>query len=244
MIRTEFLIHDLKVPIAVIEAGTRLLLEQPELYGALTDKQMKVLTRILRNVQVTRRLVNDVLEQGRSRQGETCVSRASMSSIVTSVLTELFDLLDSLVSENIAAARTCVELASAVHDSGVRLSFDEGLWEALIRVDEMKTGQVLKNLVSNAFKYRKNLVKLSGHIDQNYLILTVKDDGNGIPKEKQPRIFDSYFTPGLSLSDAVQSHGLGLAGVRELLKDMGGALALESDTGRGTCFTVRIPLED
>lgn len=244
MIQTEFLIHDLKVPIAVIEAGARLLLEQPELYGPLTDKQIKVLRRISRNAQLTRRLVNDALEQGRSRQRKICVSRVSLSSIVASVLMELFDLLDPMVSENITAAGTYADFVSAVHGSGIQLSFDERLWGAPVGLDESKTGQILRNLVSNAFKYRKNLIQISGCMDQNDMIFTIKDDGNGIPKEKQLRIFDSYLNSGLSLNDAVQSHGLGLAGVKALLKDMGGALDLDSDKGRGTCFTVRIPLKD
>jgi K+-sensing histidine kinase KdpD len=68
-IKIDLLIHDLKVPLAVIESGITLLLQKPEKYGRLTEKQKKVLNRTLRNTRVTQMLVNDLLELGRSREG-------------------------------------------------------------------------------------------------------------------------------------------------------------------------------
>jgi len=58
-VKTDLLIHDLKVPLAVIEAGIVSLLRRVEKYGPLTEKQEKVLVRVLRNTKVTKRLVND-----------------------------------------------------------------------------------------------------------------------------------------------------------------------------------------
>ena len=60
-IKFELLIHDLKVPLAVIEAGAHSLLERMEKYGPLTEKQKKVLQRVLRNTRVTKSLVNDAM---------------------------------------------------------------------------------------------------------------------------------------------------------------------------------------
>ena len=68
-IKFEFLVHDLKVPLAVIEAGILSLLQKQDKYGALNEKQIKILERALRNTIVTRTLVNDALELGRSSQG-------------------------------------------------------------------------------------------------------------------------------------------------------------------------------
>ena len=68
-IKFDLLIHDLKVPVAVIEAGITSLLEREEKYGPLTEKQKKVLQRALRNTKVTRTLVNDAMEVGRSAEG-------------------------------------------------------------------------------------------------------------------------------------------------------------------------------
>ncbi len=242
-IQTEFLIHDLKVPVAVIDAGAKSLLSRPEIYGPLTEKQIKVLKRILRSTMTTQRLINDTLELGRSRQGVVSVCDFTISSLVTTVLMEIFDLLDATISEKIIAARTYDDLNAAIHDGGTGLSFDLDLWQSMVCLDETKIRQILRNLVTNAFKYRVSQIKIGGAIEGNFLILTVEDDGKGIPKKNQHQIFDSYFSTGSSLNDAVQSHGLGLAGVLALLKDMGGALNLESDIGKGAKFIVSIPLQ-
>ena len=61
---------------------------------------------------------------------------------------------------------------------------------------------------------------------------------NNYPK----KVFEKYFTTGSSIESAIISHGLGLAGVMVLLKDMGGELTLQSDDGKGAEFVVRIPL--
>lgn len=62
---------------------------------------------------------------------------------------------------------------------------------------------------------------IRGVIRENRLTLWVKDDGRGIPRSDHQRIFETYFTTGGSIEDAIQSHGLGLAGVMVLLRDMG-----------------------
>ena len=81
-IKTEILVHDLKVPISIIDAGAKSLLNRQDRYGPLTDKQIKVLNRILRNTLTTQRLVNDMLELGRSREGVVTLSEFTLSSLV------------------------------------------------------------------------------------------------------------------------------------------------------------------
>jgi len=100
----------------------------------------------------------------------------------------------------------------------------------------------LRNIVTNAFKHRYSFVEISGSIEEKQLMLKVKDDGRGIPEADHQRIFKTYFTTGSSIESAIKSHGLGLAGVMVLLKDMGGELALNSADGEGAEFVVKIPL--
>ncbi|MCK4767038.1 MAG: HAMP domain-containing histidine kinase [Desulfobacula sp.] len=241
-IKTEILIHDLKVPISVIDAGAKSLLNRQGSYGPLTDKQIKVLKRIIRNTLITQRLVNDVMELGRSREGVMITSDFPISVLVTSVLMEIFDLSDPAVAEDIRKIKTYNELAQAVQASGARLSFDPKVWKTMVHLDEAKVRQVLRNLATNAFKHRSSFVEISGSIEENQLTLKVKDDGRGISPADHQRIFETYFTTGSSIETAIQSHGLGLAGVMVLLKDMGGTLRLSSDNGKGAEFTVTIPL--
>jgi len=241
-IKTEILVHDLKVPISVIDAGAKSLLNRQESYGPLTDKQIKVLKRIIRNTLTTQRLVNDVMELGRSREGVMITCDFSISSLVTSVLTEIFDLSDPSVADVIRKTNTYQELEKAVQNSGTRIFFDRKVWKTVVHLDEAKVRQILRNIVTNAFKHRYSFVEISGSIEEKQLMLKVKDDGRGIPEADHQRIFKTYFTTGSSIESAIKSHGLGLAGVMVLLKDMGGELALNSADGEGAEFVVKIPL--
>ncbi|MFN2356440.1 MAG: sensor histidine kinase [Desulfotignum sp.] len=241
-IKTEILIHDLKVPISVINAGARSLLDRQDAYGPLTEKQIKVLKRIVRNTLATQHLVNDVLELGRSREGVKICSQFTVAALVVGVLVEVFDLADPNVADAIRNATTYPRLQAAVEPAGVTLDFAQQTWETCVCLDAAKVRQIIRNLVTNAFKHRADRVDIRGVISENRLRLWVKDDGRGIPRSDQQRIFETYFTTGGSIEDAIQSHGLGLAGVMVLLRDMGGKLVLDSDSGRGAEFKVIIPL--
>ena len=246
-IKTELLVHDLKVPVSEIDAGAKSLLNRQDVYGPLTPKQTKVIKRIIRNTLATQRLVNDILELGRSREGVMSCTLFNLARLVSSVLVEIFDLLDPAVADAIRETRNYDELTAAVRDKGVRLDFRESAWQADVCLDLPKLRQILRNLVSNAFKHRSAFVEVSGRIQDNCLVLVVKDDGRGIPKADHKKIFSTYFSKDSSrkgglIDETIQSHGLGLAGVMVLLRDMGGELTLVSDEGQGARFIVIIPL--
>jgi len=241
-IKTEILVHDLKVPVSVIDAGAKSLLNRQDVYGPLTDKQVKVLKRIIRNTLTTQRLVNDVLELGRSREGVMITSDFPVFELVRSVLIENFDLSEPEVVEKIRKTQNYHELLQILEVKSVRLSFEKTTWMTIVHLDYAKVKQILRNLVTNAFKHKSNLVEIAGKIIENKLILKIKDDGKGIPPEDHKKIFETYFTTGAPIESAIESHGLGLAGVMVLLKDMGGTLVLESDHGQGAEFIVTIPL--
>jgi signal transduction histidine kinase len=78
---------------------------------------------------------------------------------------------------------------------------------------------------------------------QGCLLLSVKDDGEGIPSTHHKKIFESYFQMNPTESYSVRGHGLGLAGVMVLVEGMGGELHLESDQGKGAEFMVKLPLK-
>jgi two-component system OmpR family sensor kinase len=241
-VKTDLLIHDLKVPLAVIEAGVVSLLKRVEKYGPLTEKQEKVLVRVLRNVKVTQTLVNDALELGRSRKGIVDITNFSLSDLIGQTLVEIFDLTDSRASEEI---RSCADLArfkETLEERGILLHIDEGLWCQEICQDETKIIQILRNLLNNALKYRKSRVILDIDRKEDYLILLVTDDGEGIPSVYHKKIFESYFQIDGSGVFTVRGHGLGLAGVMALVEDMGGQISLESEEGKGAKFSVKVPL--
>jgi two-component system, OmpR family, sensor kinase len=242
-IKIDFLIHDFKVPLAVIEAGLTAILNRQDKYGPLTEKQEKVILRALRNTKVTQTLVNDALELGRSREGIIHENHFTVSSLVEGSLVELFDLADCNASELIKACTDFKTLKDMLKEKGVVLVVDEELWCREVCLDQTKVRQILRNLLGNAIKYRKREVVLKVSRQGDLLVFSVKDDGEGIPVKYHQKIFQSYFQMDSSGVCSVRGHGLGLAGVMVLVEDLGGELFLESDEGKGADFRVQVPLK-
>lgn len=106
--------------------------------------------------------------------------------------------------------------------------------------DQKKIQQILRNLMSNAMKYRRERmeVKISGEGD---LLILIEDDGIGIPQEDQEVIFKRFVRLNSEKRPYVPGLGLGLTGVKTLVEAMEGEITLESEEGVGTRFKVRIP---
>ncbi len=242
-IKIELMIHDLKVPISVIDTGVKSLLNRIDTYGPLTEKQQKVLKRILRNTNNTKRIVNDVLELGRSSEGIMIYKDTSLAFIISAVLIEVFDLSDTQTSERIKKSTSLKDTKSAVSSNGIIISVEKKLWAKPLYLDENKIIQILRNLITNALKFRAETIEIFSKVKENHLILSVKDDGRGIAEADHKKIFNSYCTCGSSINSIVESHGIGLAGVMVLIKDMGGKLTLTSEEGKGAEFLVKIPLK-
>ena len=241
-IKTDLLIHDLKVPLAVVETGIISLLQRREKYGPITEKQEKVLSRALRNTKVIQSLANDILELGKSRKGIVSLKSLKFSDLIEKALVEIFDLVDRNTSEKIKICADLPQLRDTLEEKGLMLFMEEALWCQEVCLDETKIRQILRNLLINALKYRKSRVELEVDIKDVYLVFSVKDDGEGIPSIHHKKIFERYFQMDVTDSSTVRGHGLGLAGVMILVEDMGGELFLESDEGKGAKFLVKLPL--
>jgi two-component system, OmpR family, sensor kinase len=241
-IKFELLIHDLKVPVAVMEAGIISLLEREDKYGPLTERQKKVLFRILRNTKVTRTLINDALEVGKSNEGIITKNYFTVSGFIEHALLEIFDLTDQETAERIKECLDLQVMKRVLSEKGIILNIDEELWLQGVSLDERKMNQVLRNLLINALKYRKKRVELKIEKRNGAFSICVSDDGEGIAESYHKKVFECYFQMDQERNHCVRGHGLGLAGVMILIEDMGGKLTLESDVGKGAAFTVKIPL--
>lgn len=242
-IKLDLLIHDFKIPLAVIEAGLSSLVGRPEKYGPLTPAQAPVIERALRNIKVIQTLVNDALELGRSEAGIINPVPFTMSQLVGQAMVEMFDLTDGLFSEKIRSCESLPVMAEVLRERGIMLEIDGDLWCETLCLDQSKVRQIMRNLLNNALKYRRNTVELHVEKHGGYLVITVADDGEGIPPRFHEKIFESYFQMDANDICSVRGHGLGLAGVMVLVEDMGCRLSLESDRGKGTRFIVEIPLD-
>ena len=243
-IKTELMIHDLKNPLAVIEAGINFLIDREDKYGPLTEKQLKVLQRTLRNTKIARGLVNDILEVGRSSEGVTKKNRFLLNEFLRFPLIEIFDLTDYRVADKIRECNDLSTLRVILSEQGIDLIMEENLWLKDFYLDLPKLKQILRNLMTNALKYRKKNVELEVATNNDKLFLSVSDDGEGIKKIYHQKIFECYFQLDDEREHCIRGHGLGLAGVLILVEDMGGEVKLDSDEGSGAKFSVSIPIDN
>ena len=111
----------------------------------------------------------------------------------------------------------------------------------LILSDKNRIQQILLNLISNALKFTKSGFVEYGytHTEENELVLYVKDTGIGISKEQQQEIFESF----TKLDSFSQGTGLGLSIVKNVVEMFNGCIELESELGKGSTFTITIPLK-
>jgi two-component system, OmpR family, sensor kinase len=240
-IKTELLVHDLKNPIAVIEASVDTLIRNAERENPLTERQIKVLGRVLRNSRIAMSLVNDILEVGRSSEGIFSKDKYRCFEYIVFPFVEVFDLIDPETAEKISKAEGYMDFSEILASQGVTLRMDASLWEQEIFLDIRKVRQVVRNLLSNAFKYRKKEIIIEISLDNNNFFISIADDGKGIEKAYHEKVFERYFQLGDERESCVRGHGLGLAGALLLVEDMGGKMTLESEKDLGAKFSVSLP---
>ena len=246
-INLNFLIHELKSPLAVIETGISSLLRRKEKFGPITKAQEKVLRRVLRNARVSQARVSDTLELGRSGEGAFRITQCRLSNLMLQVLVEVLDLAETNVSEKIKNCTDLTILKKELLEKGISLFIDNSLWVRNVCLDAVKIKQIFRNLLTNALKYRKSSMVIKVEEDKGFLSFSVEDDGKGIPQVFHKKIFENYFQVedgNDARSRVVRGHGLGLTSVMVLLEDMNGELFLESDEGKGARFLVKVPLVD
>ncbi len=146
----------------------------------------------------------------------------------------------------VAVVRSCVALMAAkAREKGLRLHLDlEPALPATILGDEARLRQVLFNLLSNAVKFtERGSVTVGVAHTGGELLLWVRDTGIGIPRERLEAVFDAFTQGDGSITRRYGGSGLGLAISRRLTEAMGGRLQVISTPGRGSIFTVRLPLK-
>ena len=120
----------------------------------------------------------------------------------------------------------------------------ESFRPVVAEVDEMKLTLALSNLIENGIKYNnaEGWVHVTLNADHQNFFVTVEDNGIGIPKEAQTRIFERFYRVDKSHSREIGGTGLGRAIARNAIIMHRGAIKVHSLEGEGTTFTVRIPL--
>jgi len=109
--------------------------------------------------------------------------------------------------------------------------------------DTKRTGRAVRNLLDNAIKFspENGHVKISSAVDEDEVSITVSDDGQGIPEEAIPSIFERFHQLDSSDTRSYGGAGIGLSLVKEIMEKQGGSVSVESRPGKGSVFTLRLP---
>jgi len=125
----------------------------------------------------------------------------------------------------------------------LKLKIPKDIPHLSILSDHEKIKQILINLTSNAIKYTaEGFVEVGYEVKIDQLIFYVKDSGMGIPRNEQDIIFESFYRTDMAIAKAIGGTGLGLSIVKELVKSLDGTIELESEVGKGSCFSFSIPI--
>jgi PAS domain S-box-containing protein len=217
--------HELRTPLGIILGYTDLIVRKS--YGDLTDKQVNILGRIKDSTQYLDGLVSELLDQAQLDSGKLQLSQRSFEP--REVLGSTCNQLSVL-----AEAKNLDFNATIANDMPVA-----------IFGDSQRLKQILVNLISNAIKFTEIggiTVEIGVMPSQTDWMMRVTDTGPGIPAESLTTIFE----PFKQLADANKAlrkgYGLGLSISRQLIRLMGGSISIESTIGKGTTFTVVLPL--
>ena len=140
------------------------------------------------------------------------------------------------------------EVVSSIQDRVSHEGFDIGLniegALPLIAVDRTALSQAVANLIDNAIKYSgdSRRISVSASVEEQFLAIAVQDFGIGIKKEDIPRLFERFYRGGDELTRTVKGSGLGLTLVKEIVEAHGGKVHVESEPGKGSVFSIRLPL--
>lgn len=238
----EFLIHELKDPIAIIETGARILLEKREKYGSLTPLQEKSLKRVLRNTQKAREMLQDLLEIGRSEAGNFMCCSFQPAGRIYDVLLAALEIKSDSIYEEVKDLNRTDEALALLRKKGIYFELDPQLSTKDIRQDQTKFCQIIGNLIKNALHYKRERIHVKATYHAKHLIVEVSDDGPGISPEHHEMIFQRYTQVNACETLSRQSHGLGLAGALVLARCLGGDIEIDSEAGQGTTFRLTLPV--
>ena len=216
--------HELRTPLTSIIAFTELLNREGD---PLNDEERETRREIEANSHALLLMINDILEMTRLDAGRTELTR------------EVVDLGD-------VAGMVSDVVRSLAERNGVAFTCEVEPDVPLLRADFEKIRHVMENLCGNALKFTpaggRARLHIAGTPAGDEVLISVEDTGIGIAPADRQRIFERFVQADSSVSRKYSGTGLGLALAREYVEMHGGAIAVESELGRGSIFTVRLPV--
>jgi signal transduction histidine kinase len=227
-----YMSHEFRTPISSIRSLTRLLIERVD--GPLTEEQERQVRFIQSTAGEFAEMVDDLLDLARVEAGRVEISPAWFEMV------DLFSALRGMFKP-------------VLTNPDVTLVFVEPPSPLRLYTDDKRLSQILRNFISNALKFTlKGEVRVSarGEGDEGgegagghqRVVFSVADSGIGIAKEFQHAIFHDFAQIDSPVQKRLRGSGLGLSLSKRLAELLGGSVGLDSDLGRGSVFTVTVPV--
>lgn len=208
--------HEVRTPLTLIVSPLEKWIKNVQDPALLAD-----LTRMKKNTDRLTRIINQLLDFQKIESDKTQLNISNKDIVsFTTTVKSLFD-----------------ELAET---RNIHYSFTSNKPSAQLWFDVDKMEKILVNLLSNAFKFTQDngTIAVDMHCYDEKISITVSDNGTGISKDKQPLVFDRFYTDS---SDNKTGTGIGLHLTQEFVKMHGGKISLDSDPNKKTVFTIEIP---
>ena len=217
-----YMSHEFRTPLASITSVTDILLVR--LDGPLTGEQERQLRFVQGSVRELTEMVDDLLDLAKVDAGRISISP------------EWFEMVDLF-----SALRGMFR--PIVGSGGVSLIFEEPDQVPPIYTDDKKLAQILRNFISNALKFTlEGEVRVSaGVIDGEMIEFAVTDTGIGIAAEHLPALFSDFVQLDTRIQKRLRGTGLGLSLARKFAELLRGSVAVQSELGKGSRFSVLIP---
>lgn len=224
--KSEFLAnmsHELRTPLNSVLILARLLEENKE--KNLNARQMEYAGIIHKSGSDLLKLINDILDLSKIEAGKVEMNIEPVA--VKNINNDLEQLFHVVAEEKQINFITNIDATVPAH----------------IQTDGQRLEQVIKNLLSNAFKFtpKAGTIELAWTLQADGLHISVSDTGTGIPADKQQLIFEAFRQADGSTSRKYGGTGLGLSISKELMKRLGGEIRLVSAEGQGSTFTIVMP---
>ena len=216
--------HQLRTPIAAIRYAADLLTKH--IVDGQTERNATYLDKINRNVLRMLALINDFLHVSKLEMGTFATEASSIT--VNAFLDDILEEFEGRIANQHIAVTRRGEPATQTMSTDPRL-----------------LNIILSNIISNAVKYTppEGSLDVSYASDGQVIRFAITDTGIGIPEAEIPQLFRKFFRASNAQSQHTEGTGLGLYIVQEAAKQLGGSIEVASEEGKGTTFTVILPLQ-
>jgi signal transduction histidine kinase len=217
--------HELRTPINVILSALQLIEHKQSAMNVSNTFSDKYHGIMKQNCFRLLRLVNNIIE-------------------ITKIDTDYFDIHP----QNMDIVEFCKDIVYSVTEyisnRGINLFFHTEIEKCIIALDPDKMEAVFLNLLSNAIKFSKagDDITVSITTTNKFIVISVKDTGEGIPKEMLDVIFERFRQVNKSLTRAHEGSGIGLSLVKALVEKHGGNISVQSQIGKGSQFNIALPI--